>query len=117
MTNKISKEVRLASLDALLDARMAHTCWVAEVVKNANPVVEEDHTQCVFGKWLIAAAANLQEVQEFEALIAPHQKLHDAYRDRNKIASPQAFHRQIKDASRTLINQIDALEKRLNLVA
>ena len=113
MTTMNDKD-RLKALDALLNARMAHTQWLSEVLYEQTPCVEEDHTQCAFGKWLIASDSLLSGVPEFVALQEPHQGLHDTYKNCKNDADLSGLRQRVREFSRMLIDRIDALEKVLN---
>lgn len=110
----IGHQDRLKALDTLLNARMAHTLWVAEVTHRRAPCVIEDHTQCAFGKWLLEAGAILGGVPEFRTLVEPHRQLHQAYTAMKNDADPAALHDTTRKLSGLLIDGIDRLEKYLN---
>lgn len=112
--NNITKQERLEALDTLLNARMAHTRWVAEVVHAASPCVVEDHRDCQFGKWLLAAGSTLGTVPQFADLVEPHRQLHEVYRALKDGGDPEAVRSRVRELSRLLIERIDLLEKRLN---
>lgn len=103
----------LKQLDRLLEARMQHTKWVADVVHNEHPQVEEDPTKCEFGKWLLSASAELKTLPEFQALDEPHRELHQAYKLFRGDADLAYHPDEIKYLSTMLIERIDLLEKRL----
>ncbi len=93
---------------------MQHTKWVYEVVHSENPEVEEEHTRCDFGKWLLSASDELGELPEFNVLIAPHRELHTAF-TLFKGSPDLGYHPdEIKYLSGQLIERIDLLEKCLN---
>lgn len=111
---KIDNRDRLTALDALLNARMAHTQWVAEVVRAEVPCVAEDHRDCAFGKWLLTADTTLGSLPQFVDLIEPHRQLHDAFKTLKGSAEQTYLRARIRELSRTLIDGIDALEKQLH---
>ena len=110
----LSKQERLEALDTLLNARRAHTQWVAHITHQPTPCVIEDHTQCAFGKWLAKETQTLQALPEFHALVEPHRQLHAAYTEMKGVTTPAALHKTIQTLSTDLIDKIDQLEKRLN---
>lgn len=113
----ISQELKSELLSELMDARMQHIRWITEVLKGDSFEAEGDHTQCRFGRWLIDVKGVLNSVEEFERLKLPHQDLHTAYHLLKKNPDHSALRDGLKQLSNTLINHIDALEKRLNQAA
>ena len=110
----LTKELRLKALDTLLNARMAHMRWVVSVTLQRTPCVEVDPQKCVFGRWLVEQQVVLGQLQEFQALTAPHRALHEAYATLKSDSPPDELHNKVRELSHHLIDQIDALEKRLN---
>jgi hypothetical protein len=110
----ISDRVRLEALDTLLAARLAHTRWVEAAVGLEDPCVAEEHTDCLFGKWLLAVDAKLGALPEFQALIAPHKALHDSYKLLRRNPGHAPLREEIRAASRALIQRIDDLERVLS---
>ncbi len=110
----MTKELRLQALDTLLTARMAHTQWMSAVTHKKTPCVEADPEKCVFGRWLIEQQDVLGQLSEFQALTAPHRALHEAYATLKSDSPPDELHNKVRELSHHLIDQIDALEKRLN---
>ncbi len=113
----ISKQERLEALDTLLNARRAHTQWVAHIAHITHqhtPCVIEDHTQCAFGKWLLKETQTLGTLPEFNALVEPHRQLHAAYTEMKGTTKPAVLRDTISSLSLVLIDTIDQLEKRLN---
>ncbi len=110
---QIDHQDRLIALDTLFNARMAHTRWVAEVTHEQTPCVEEDHTRCKFGTWLLLAEGILGEVKEFRDLVEPHKQLHLTYVALKSAQDRGLLGNRINEISRTLIDGIDLLETRL----
>ncbi len=109
----VSEDCRITALDTLLGARMQHTKWVSEVVHNDNPQVEDDHTKCDFGKWILSASDEVKALKEFQDLDEPHRDLHRAYTLFRGNADLAYHPDEIKYLSIMLIERIDLLEKRL----
>lgn len=112
--SRITKEVRLKSLDTLLNARMAHTQWTASATRGADSAVEEDPGKCTFGKWLLEQAGTLGHLPEFQALDEPHRALHAAYSNMKSAVPDAGVTASIRSCSQRLIDRIDQLEKCLN---
>jgi hypothetical protein len=110
---QINHQNRLIALDTLLNARMAHTRWVSEVTHEHTPCVEEDHTRCKFGHWLLLAEGILGGVKEFRDLVEPHKQLHLAYLALKSEQDRASLCDTIKEMSRILIDRIDLLESHL----
>ncbi|MEH6471920.1 MAG: CZB domain-containing protein [Halopseudomonas sp.] len=109
----ISRSIKSEALGRLLDARMQHTKWVAEVLHERDPQVTEDHTLCEFGKWMIAVRDELDDLEEFQDLDVPHRELHMVYKVLKSNPTHQILREEIKLLSEKLISRIDALEQRL----
>lgn len=106
-----SRDQKSQALATLLDARMQHRKWVAEVLNNENPQVMEDHTQCEFGKWMIAVREVLDDLEEFQDLDVPHRELHMVYKILKSNPDHAILREEIQLLSNKLIGRIDSLEK------
>lgn len=109
----ISEKLSSEALVKLLNARMQHTQWVAEVLHEKDPKVMEDHTECEFGKWMIEVREELDDLEEFQDLDVPHRELHIIYKILKSNPSHQILREEIKLLSDKLIARIDLLQQRL----
>ncbi len=109
----MTKELRLKALDTLLTARMAHTQWMSAVTHEKTPCVEADPQKCVFGRWIQEEQDVLGQLPEFQALAGPHSELHEVYATLKSASTSEELHNRVRALSHQLIDQIDALEKRL----
>lgn len=100
-------------LTDLLNARMQHTRWVAEVKNNSIPHVEPDHTRCEFGLWLISANKIFGDMAEFKALDPVHITLHQAYAEFINSPEDPLLRTRVISVSHDLIDRIDQLEAKI----
>lgn len=117
MENAISAELKSELLGELLNARMQHTRWITGVIKNEDFHVEENHTQCQFGKWMIRVNGLLKNLDEFQQLDLPHKDLHRIFLVLKHNRDHQMLRGELKTLSKELIKRIDALETRLNQIS
>lgn len=74
-------------LKALRSAKRGHIAWVgrADLLMKGYPVTDDQaplsHAECNFGIWYLESSSALREFPAFTAIDAPHQQLHEAYRN------------------------------------
>ncbi len=74
-------------LDRLRTAKSAHLGWVnrARALIDGKPVdkdkVPVKHTDCIFGKWYYGDGRKLASLPSYQAIEAPHDKLHAIYQE------------------------------------
>ena len=83
-------------------------------MNNENPEVEPDHTLCQFGRWMQLFNDLLGDLTEFQALEQPHRLLHQCYHELQNSPDQKQLKQVIQSHSNQLINNIDALEKRVS---
>ncbi len=106
----INNGMKTEFLEKLRHARGQHEKWVAEVLNNNTPQVEEDHTLCDFGKWILSVKEEMQDLPEFLDLEEPHRKLHMAYSTIMKTPGLGNIENEMKYYSTLLIERINLLE-------
>ena len=110
----IGREFRSEALGELLDARMYHMQWIDTVTYEDDPQVEEHHTKCKFGKWILKAGRTLNCMDEFRELDENHRELHSVFRILKNNPDHELLLNEMKLQSKKLITSIDLLELRLN---
>jgi len=132
-------------IQKLHTAKRGHLAWVGraelltqglEIQKEQIPVL---HTDCEFGDWYFGDGQVLNALPEFQAIDAPHKRLHEAYAEifkliteeenasafskmlgiakRKKEADQPIIHQHminLEQSSQNVINSLDALEHRLH---
>jgi len=132
-------------IQKLHNAKRSHLAWVGraelltqglEIQKEQIPVL---HTDCEFGDWYFGEGQALNSLSEFQAIDAPHKRLHEAYAavfkliteeenasafskmlgiaKRKKEADQPIIHQHminLEQSSQNVINSLDALEHRLH---
>ncbi len=74
-------------LDRLRTAKSAHLGWVnrARALIDGKPVDKEKvpvkHTDCIFGKWYYGDGRKLASLPSYQAIEAPHDRLHAIYKE------------------------------------
>ncbi len=74
-------------LDRLRTAKSAHLGWVnrARALIDGKPMdkdkVPVKHTDCLFGKWYYGDGRKLASLPSYQAIEAPHDKLHAIYQE------------------------------------
>ena len=108
----------------LKKARSSHIKWrsYAYAILDGFPTTAEhapvEHDQCAFGKWYhVEAGTELAQSEHFRKLGAAHKLLHEVYAeiyrlvDAGDILRAGEHREQITEASRELLDALDALEK------
>ena len=114
MINPTIVEMKSELLGTLLDARMQHTKWMKEIIRDNNLHVEGDHTKCEFGTWIIQIRNILGDIEEYQNLEVPHRDLHKIFSALKHNPEQPSLREKLKKHSSELLSRIDSLEKRLN---
>lgn len=111
-------------------AKSAHIRWraYAQGLVSGVPITEDQaptvHTECRFGKWYYAEGKEtFGHLQIFDDIAVPHEMLHSVYQQIFELVNngqvEQAKDRldELMEISRTLLEQIELLEKEIEAIA